>query len=173
MLTLTNIAFILLAIITIVPAILVVTLKNVFHSALFLVLSLTGVAGFFALLGADFLFAVQLLLYSGGITVLLLFVVLLSGSPKDWVIRSVNAQWMGAMLLSAVLLWLLASILHYFPEGGVLQGDMQPTTASIGLLLFRDMILPFEAISLVLLVALVGAIVFSQRETGKKGAPRV
>jgi NADH-quinone oxidoreductase subunit J len=169
---LTHIAFVLLAAITIVPAILVVTLKNVFHAALCLVLSLTGVAGFFALLGADFLFAVQLLLYSGGITVLLLFVVLLSGSPKDWVIRSVNAQWMGAMLLSAVLLWLLSSILHYFPEGGLLAADAAPTTASIGLLLFRDMILPFEAISLVLLAALVGAIVFSQRE-GKKETPRV
>src|SRR6185503_19002233 len=59
--------FFLLALVTVVPAFFVVSLKNVFHSALFLILSMVGVAGLYAMLAADFLFAVQLLVYAGGI----------------------------------------------------------------------------------------------------------
>jgi NADH:ubiquinone oxidoreductase subunit K/NADH:ubiquinone oxidoreductase subunit 6 (subunit J) len=108
-----TIVFFMLSAMVLVPAILVVTLKNVFHAALFLVLSLTGVAGLFAMLGADFLFVVQILLYSGGIVVLLMFVVLLSGSPKDWVIRQVNEQWLLSLVVSSLFVWLLAAIFRY------------------------------------------------------------
>jgi NADH-quinone oxidoreductase subunit J len=154
--------FIALALMVLVPALLVVTLKNVFHAALFLVLSLTGVGGLFAMLGADFLFVVQVLLYSGGIVVLLMFVVLLSGSPKDWVARQVNGQWLVSILVSALFVWILAALFRFLPEGT--PGEALPTTAGLGLLLLRDMVLPFEAVSLVLLAALVGAIYFTRRK---------
>lgn len=160
-----KLVFLLLAVLTLVPAVLVVTLKNVFHAALFLILSLTGVAGLFAMLGADFLFVVQILIYAGGIMVLLLFVVLLSGSPKDWVVRAVNEQWLGALLVSAVFMSLLAVLFQLLPEN-VPASAPEPTTASLGLLLVRDMVLPFEALSLLLLAALVGAVLFSQRKEG-------
>ncbi|HOW28947.1 MAG TPA: NADH-quinone oxidoreductase subunit J, partial [Elusimicrobiota bacterium] len=62
-----------MALLTVVPALLAVTVKNVFHAVLWLALSLVGVAGLFIILGAEFLFVVQILLYVGGIVVLLLF----------------------------------------------------------------------------------------------------
>lgn len=146
-----------------VPAVMAVTLKNIFHCALFLVLSLTGVAGLFAMLGADFIFVAQILVYAGGITVLLLFVVLLSGNPKDWIIKQVNVQWFGALAVSAVFVAALSVLFRFLPlSSGLAQA--QPTTGLLGLLLIRDMVLPFEAVSLALLSAMVGAIHFSKKE---------
>lgn len=156
--------FALLFVLTVVPALLAVSLKNIFHSALFLVLSLTGVAGLFALLGADFLFVAQILVYAGGITVLLLFVILLSGSPKDWLIRQLNGQWAWGLLVSGIFVSLLAALFRFIPEPAVLTPP-QPTSAALGLTLVRDLLLPFEAVSLVLLSALVGAVHFSKRTT--------
>jgi NADH-quinone oxidoreductase subunit J len=159
-----KLVFAFLAVLVLVPAGLAVTVKNIFHSALWLVLSLTGVAGLFALLGADFLFVAQILVYTGGITVLLLFVVLLSGSPKDWIVRQVNGQWAWGLALSAIFVGLLATLFKQIPEPAELT-PAAPTSAPLGLMLVRDMLLPFEAVSLVLLAALVGAIHFSKRNS--------
>jgi NADH-quinone oxidoreductase subunit J len=161
--TVQDAVFVALAAMTIVPAALVVLVKNVFHAALYLVLSLTGVAGLFAMMGADFLFVAQLLVYSGGILILLLFVVLLSGTPKDWAARAVNEQWMPASLVSAMFVSLLAVLMRALPEA-VPAGAAAPTTSALGFLLLRDMLLPFEAVSFVLLSALVGAVHFSKKE---------
>jgi len=92
--------FYFLAAFVIIPAILVVAMKNVFHSALWLTASLLGVAGVYAMLGADFLFAAQLMVYAGGIMVILIFVVLLSGKPSDWAGRQVNEKAWAAALFS-------------------------------------------------------------------------
>ena len=155
--------FALLALMILVPAILAVSLKNVFHCALWLVVSLTGVGGMFALLGSDFLFVAQLLVYAGGITVLLLFVVLLSGSPKDWVVKQVNSQWAWSLLLAGIFVALLATLFRQLPPSVPLQAAA-PVSKALGLTLVRDMILPFEAVSLVLLAALVGAIHFGKKD---------
>ena len=163
MTVLTQVVFYMLAVLTLVPAVLAVTVKNVFHAALFLVLSLTGVGGFFALLGADFLFVSQILVYAGGITVLLLFIVFLSGNPKDWAERSLNGAWGVAGLVCAFFISLLTVLFHYLPEAKPL-AEALPTTGRLGLLLLRDMLLPFEAVSLLLLSSLAGAIHFSKRK---------
>jgi NADH-quinone oxidoreductase subunit J len=154
--------FTLLALMVLVPAVLAVSLKNIFHCALWLVVSLTGVAGLFAMLGSDFLFVAQILVYAGGITVLLLFVVLLSGSPKDWVIHQVNSQWVWSLLLAGIFTALLATLFRQLPEPASLV-EAKPMTAALGLVLVRDLVFPFEAVSLVLLSALVGAIHFGKR----------
>jgi len=161
-----KIIFGLLSVMVLVPALMVVTLKNILHGALFLVLSLTGVAGLFAMLGADFLFVAQILLYAGGIMVVLLFVILLSGSPKDWVVRQFNEQWLAAFLISGVFVSLLAYLFRFLPEGPPLDQPV-PTTAALGLVLLRDMVLPFEAVALLLLAALVGAVLFTRPEPRK------
>jgi NADH-quinone oxidoreductase subunit J len=155
--------FFLLAFMTLVPALLVVTVKNVFHAALWLVVSLTGVAGLFALAGSDFLFVAQLLIYTGGILIMLLFVVLLSGSPKDWATRAVNDQWMASSVVAAAFLALLTVLLRALPEASPAAATV-PATASLGFLFLRDMVIPFEAVSLVLLAALVGAVHFSRKD---------
>lgn len=155
--------FYFLSAMVLVPALLVVTLRNVFHAGLFLALCMTGLGGLFALLGADFLFAVQILLYAGGVTVLLIFVVLLAGGPQEWAAQQVNGQWLAAILLSALFVAFLTALVKRLPMGA---GPWlaEPTTARLGLLLLRDLVLPFEAVSLVLLAALVGAVHFSRKE---------
>jgi NADH:ubiquinone oxidoreductase subunit 6 (subunit J) len=156
--------FILLALLTIVPALFVVTLKNVFHSALFLILSMLGVAGLYAMLAADFLFAVQLLVYAGGIMVILLFVVLLSGKPSDWAEKQVNEKALGAGLFSVFLVVVVATTLFKWAVKEVVV-EPQATSGPLGVMLLGPMLLPFEIISLVLVAALVGAIYFSKRKS--------
>ena len=156
--------FYLLSVIVMGPALLVVTVKNVFHSALWLILSLVGVAGLYAMMAADFLFAVQLMVYAGGIMVLLLFVVLLSGKPSDWEGKQINEQWWAAGLFSFFFVALLVTLLFQWPLVSH-PGNPNATTGDLGHLLLGEMLLPFEVIALVLIVALVGAVYFSSKRT--------
>ncbi|MCB4756136.1 MAG: NADH-quinone oxidoreductase subunit J [Elusimicrobia bacterium] len=158
----TSLVFYLLAGMIIIPALLVVMLKSVFHSALWLIVSLLGVGGMYAYLAADFLFAIQLLLYAGGIMVVLLFVVLLSGQPSDWAVGQVNEKAVGAGLLTALLVVLICIVLSRWTVASHVT-EAWVTTGRLGQLLMRQMILPFEVISLVLVASLVGAIYFSSR----------
>lgn len=153
----------LLSTMILVPAVLAVSLKNIFHGALWLVVSLTGVGGMFALLGSDFLFVSQILVYAGGITVLLLFVVLLSGSPKDWVVKQVNAQGGWGLVAAGIFVGFLTVLFRRIPPPPPPEPST-PVTANLGLLLIRDWVFPFEAVSLVLLAALIGAVHFSKRD---------
>lgn len=152
-----------LAGLTLLSALAVVSLKNVLHSALFLGLCLLGVAGLFATLSADFLFAAQILIYVGGISVLILFAVLLAGRASELVMRQTNEQWLAA---GFVCLASLIALFHYFkPFNGLfVTAEAVPTTRELGRLLLGEWALPFELISLILLAALAGAIVFSKTE---------
>jgi NADH:ubiquinone oxidoreductase subunit 6 (subunit J) len=157
------ITFYTLSAVTLLSALGVVLLRNVLHSALLLGLCLAGVAGLFASLGADFLFAAQILIYVGGIALLVLFVVLLSGRHSELHLRQVNDYWMGAL---AVCVALFAGMWRYIvAQAGVLAtAKAQPTTARLGAALADYLALPFELVSLILIVALVGAVIFSRPE---------
>ena len=150
-----------LAATVVIPALLVVTVKNVFHSALWLIVSLTGVAGLYAFMAADFLFAVQLLVYVGGVMVLLLFVVLLSGKPSDWTGRQTNEKTWLAALFSGFLIASISSVVAGWGISSSAPANATVTTAGLGQLLLTDMLLPFEVISIILIAALAGAIFFS------------
>ncbi len=159
----TWVAFYTFAVMTLGAAFCVVTFRNVLHSALMLGVSLLGVSGIFALLGADFVFASQILIYVGGINVLVLFVVLLAARHSDLVLRQSNAQWLAALLVCGVTLFgLLRGLKAY--RSVTLAAGPEPGTAKIARLLLTDLAVPFELISLVLLAALVGAILFSRAE---------
>ena len=158
-----EIAFYSMAAIALAGALMVVTLRNTVHSALALGLSLSGVAGLFACLGADFLFAGQLLIYVGGIAILIVFVVMLLGRASDLHLRQVNEQWAAALLVCAITgagLWRVSTLFGTAPS----TVPAAATTRSIGLLMLGNYALPFELISLVLLAALLGAIFFSRKE---------
>ena len=157
------IIFTLLAAVVVIPALLVVTLKNVFHSALWLIVSLTGIGGLYVMLAAGFLFAVQLLVYAGGIMVVLLFVILLSGKPEDWKVAQVNDKAVAAFLFSLFFVFIIATTLFGWQIKTTLQ-EPRLTTGPLGQLLMNQMVLPFEAISLVLLVSLVGALLFTVKK---------
>ncbi len=158
------IAFYTFAAVTLIGAFGVVTLRNTIYSALCLGLCLAGVAGIFANLGADFLFASQLLIYVGGIAILIVFAVMLLGRTSDLHLKQVNEQWAAAFLIGAVTwvgLWRAAKIFSHTP---LPIPEAAKTTRAIGLLMMGDLAVPFEAISLVLLAALLGAVFFSRKE---------
>ncbi len=143
-------------------SIVVVVAKSVFRSAIALTAALGVVAGLFALLGADFVAAGQLLIYVGGIMIILLFVIMLSQRPADQIERQVNDQWLwGAFFALAISSALIIQFRTAF-RGIVSTTEAMPTTAAVGRLLLGDMVVPFEAVSLVLLAALIGAIHFGK-----------
>ncbi len=138
--------------------------KNLMHSALSLILSLFFVAGIFFLLEADFLAVVQILLYVGGITVLILFVIMLTYKLTDKDIRQTNRQVLPAGIVSLGLIFIFLSILRktkFVFDLGAVQDN---SVAIIGKLLLTKYVLPFEAAGLLLLVAMVGAILMARKE---------
>lgn len=149
------------AAVTLVSALLVVTLRNTVHTALFLGLTLAGVGGLFAGLGADFLFAAQIMIYVGGIAILIIFVVMLMGRASDLNLRQVNDQWLAGLLICGVTLAGFLRVFSVFFRTDNLPPP-EPTTAPLGRLLMSDFAVPFELISLVLLAALLGAIFFTR-----------
>ena len=156
-------AFWSLAGITVLSALGVVLLRNVLHSALMLGLCLLGVAGLFASLSADFIFASQILIYVGGIAVLILFVVLLAGRASELQMRQVNGQWPAALAVCGVTFYGMLRYIAPYRETLAPAGP-QPTTHRLGRLLLGGLAVPFELVTLILLAALVGAILFSKPE---------
>ncbi len=161
--TLSQIAFLLIATIVVCSAVLVVTLRNIFHSLLFLVLTFLGVAGVFLMLAADFLAAVQVLIYVGAIIVLLLFALMLTHRVMSADVTQTSGQWVLAVPVSMGLLTLMFQIFVKHPWG-LKEAYTKPTTAIIGTQLLTKYVLPFELASVVLLVAMVGAIVLAKEE---------
>lgn len=160
-----HIVFYILSAVVLISALCVVFLKNVLHSALFLGLALLGVAGIFGSLGADFLFAAQIMIYVSGIAVLVLFVVMLAGNKSQLSQPQTNNQWVAALLICGGIFWGMWGYISAFGTQTAPQAT-HPTSAAIGRLLLSDFAVPFELISLILVVALVGAILFTRPETG-------
>jgi len=158
--TLPTMVFALLSVLLIGLSLVVVTARSVFRGAIALTAALGVVAGLFAFLGADFVAASQLLIYVGGIMIIMLFVIMLSQRPQDQYDRQTNEQWVwGAFFALAVSCALIMQFRSVY-RGIFATTVAMPTTASIGRLLLGDMVVPFEAVSLVLLAALVGAVYF-------------
>ena len=168
--TVNLVLFYFFAALAVLSAIFVVTTRNAVHSAIFLITALLATAGIYLQLQAEFLFAVQIILYVGGIMVLFIFVIMLVNLDvairqeqfnRQWLIASLIALALGAQLLFAF--WLVRH------QGGVLSrapaaaAVLQPNTELIAQGLFRDYVLPFEIASILLLVAMIGAVVMAKR----------
>jgi NADH-quinone oxidoreductase subunit J len=158
-----HIIFYSLAAVVVLSAFAVVTMRNTVHSALFLGLCLAAVGGLFAMLGADFLFAAQVLVYVGGIAVLIMFVVMLLGRASDLHLRQVNNQWAAALLIVAIAAVGLWRVAHSYGPTPI-PGAPEATTRGLGRLLMSDYAIPFELVSLVLTAGLLGAVFFSHVE---------
>jgi NADH-quinone oxidoreductase subunit J len=156
--------FYLLAALTLVSAAGVVLSPSLIYSAFALLGTFLGVAGFYLLLGADFLAASQLLIYIGGILMLLLFGVMLTHKLYDLDLRTEVVQF-GPGLIIAGGLFVILSRLAFVTEWSLGAGrPPAPTTREIGQAFMGDWILPFEAASVLLLVALVGAALIVRRK---------
>lgn len=155
-----SIAFFSFAFIAIISALLVVFLKNVFRSALFLVLCFFSVAGIFITLGADFIAGVQVLLYVGAIGVMLLMAIMFTRGVER---GNIPTRWhLWALFLGFIFLISLIWVILNTPWKVVSPPPPQPTTFGLGAVLFdleKGFVLPFEIASLLLLSAIIGAIV--------------
>ena len=168
-----DIVFYLFALITLVSAGIVVFSKNVVHAAFSLLFTFFGVAGLYVLLNADFLAVTQLLVYVGGILVLMLFGVMLTSKVISVDMKTGTLQTLPASVLVAVLAGVLCGIFWMtewlsMPTGGQSPGNpavwTKTTSPALGEALMTTYVLPFEIASVVLLVAMLGAAMIARRE---------
>jgi NADH-quinone oxidoreductase subunit J len=149
-------------------AILTITRKSAIHSAICLIVSLIGVAGLYLLQKAEFLFAVQIILYIGGIMVLFLFVIMLVNLDEQVKERQFNGQWWIALACVAVV---GAQVFYFLHKGAAafelakpaVEAIAKGNTEAIADALFSEYLLPFEIASLLLLVAVVGSVVMAKK----------
>jgi NAD(P)H-quinone oxidoreductase subunit 6 len=156
--------FYLIAIITVGSAVVVAFSRNIIYSAFSLLGTFAGVAGLYVFLGADFVAAVQVLIYVGGILVLILFAVMLTHRITDVEITNRAVGRLPGLMVVGVFLALLIQTIRETPWVKVKELVHQPTTARIGDLFLETYLLPFELASLVLLAAMIGAVVLSRKE---------
>lgn len=161
--------FYVFALLTLGGAILTITRRNAVHSAISLIVSLLGVAGLYLLQHAEFLFAVQIVLYVGGIMVLFLFVIMLVNLDQMAKERQFNRAWMVALAAVAAV---GAEIGYFFYRGqdsfkmaevAASPAVSEGNTEALADVLFRQYLLPFEIASILLLVAVVGSVVMAKK----------
>jgi len=165
--------FVLLSLVALGSAVLVVTVNNMVHAALWLVVTLGAVAGIYLLLAAEFVAWVQVLIYVGAVVVLLLFALMLTRAPTGPQPRQERRH----ALPAAGVALLVAALLGTTVVAGFRDVRLDLDTAVVGSAkvtgrsVFSDWVLPFEVLSVLLLAALVGAIVLSRRSTLHDGDP--
>ncbi|MGQ4487401.1 NADH-quinone oxidoreductase subunit J [Streptomyces sp. 372A] len=160
-----EIAFVLVGIATLGAALVTVTTRQLVHAALWLIVALGGLAVEYLLLTAEFIAWVQVLIYVGSVVVLLLFGLMLTRAPIG---RSPDAdsenRWAALAVAAASAAALVWVVVDAFRTTWIeLDGPAQGSTKVTGSFLFRNWVLPFEALSVLLLAALVGAIVLSRK----------
>ena len=148
--------------VTVLSAAVVVLARSLIYSAFALLLTFFGVAGLYVLLGADFLAATQLLVYVGGILVLLLFGVMLTHRITDLDLRSEKTQVAPGLIVAAGLFVIFSSV-AVRTQWPTVERPPAPTTEDIGRMFLGHYLLPFEAASILLLVALIGAAMIVRR----------
>ena len=163
-----------LALIMIAAAILMILTRNAVHSALFLVIVMSALAVFFLGLSGPFIAMVQVAVYAGAIMVLFLFVIMLLGAERvgardrvSWHIPLAIVLAVIVLLLGGVMLLKQAPVqIVDLPADQIVQGSAE----AVGAQLYSTYLFPFEAVSVILLVAIVGAVVLSRDERKKKSA---
>lgn len=157
------IAFVVLAAMTLVAGLAAVTSRNIVRAATSLVPAFLGVTGLFVLLRAELLAGVQILIYAGAITVLILFVIMLTEGGTGLGTRQVNEQRVPAILTGGALAAILVTFLVRAPWPAV-SGEPSYNAAAVGAALLTTYVLPFEVTSVLILASLIGAIIIARRE---------
>ena len=156
------IAFGALAIILVASALAVVLTKNLFHSVLYLALALVGTAGIFLTLDAEFLAAVQILLYAGGVVTIVVFAIVVTERLVGERITQTSRHLVRAAIAAGVLLAALVAVIRRLPlplSAPPVRGDL---TRAIGQAVLTRWVLPFELLAVLFLAALVGALYFAR-----------
>ena len=159
-----NIAFGILSVVMVVAALRMVTTRNVVHAALYLVIVLAGAAGIFILLGAEFVGVTQVLVYIGAIVVLFLIGIMLTrGALGEDEEANTEKRRMAALVGVLVLVVTGGAVLDSFGDAAV-NRSAPSLTSEIGDTIFSQYIVPFEAVSVLLLATLIGAIVVARQD---------
>lgn len=160
---LTTLLFYLFSTVMVAAAAVMVFSKNIVHSAFALMFTLIGVASLYVLLYADFLAATQLLVYVGGILILILFGVMLTSQGQSFSFKTISVNIVPASLLSsAVLILLIYAFIQ--TDWIVTENNIRDETVrEMGMMLMGDYILPFIVVGVLLLIAIIGAILMSTR----------
>jgi NADH-quinone oxidoreductase subunit J len=156
--------FYLFAGLTLGSALVVVASRNILRSAFALLFTFFGVAGLYVMLSADFLAATQVIIYVGGILILILFAVMLTQKIGLVSVTNQSQSVVVGLLSCSFLAALLLTVIFRTPWAEKIAAPAQPTTARIGNLLLTDYLLPFEIVSVLLVAALVGAVILAKRE---------
>lgn len=162
-----NWVFLVIAIPTLAAAVKVVSTSNVVRAVLYLVVTLSGTAALFILLGAEFVGWTVILVYVGAVIILFLMGIMITRAPQGMeaeLSHPLRVQ-MPAALLSIVLFAVIGSaVVDAFGWDTLMVADDATRTASIAEVTFRRFVIPFEVVSLVLLAALIGGIVVARRD---------
>lgn len=165
--------FYLFALITIGSAVAVITMRNPMYSAISLLVCFLSMAALFLLRHAEFIAVVQVFVYGGGIMVLFLFVIMLVNLHKLQEVRLFGVQWPMAVVLAILLVGLIVLVAlnvsfgppNPYPEQFVtVEGEALGNSEAVAWQLYRQYLLPFEIVSVFLLVAMIGAVVLARKE---------
>jgi NADH-quinone oxidoreductase subunit J len=161
-----TILFYIIATVTVLAALNMVLQRTPVYSALSLIVVLCSLAVVYLSLGAEFMAAIQVIVYAGAIMVLFVFVImLLNAGHEKPSHRSRLVKWIGAPLVAAFLFEMLIVIWNQFPPtSAAAPVPIDGSPAAIGHLLFRNYVLPFEVTSILILVAVLGAVVLAKKE---------
>ncbi len=155
-----------LSAVAILSALAVITRRNPVHSAVALVFTLLSVAGLYLMLYAPFVAGVQIILYVGGIVVLFLFVIMLVNLERASHEHQFNSQWVAGLLAAGALAALFVFVYFkghtIFPQSAVPLPEAS-NTQQVGMMLYGHYMFPFEIASLLLLVAIIGAVVMAKK----------
>jgi len=160
--------FLVLALVAITSALGMLINRNAIYSALFLVLNFATVAVFFLLLNAPFIAVAQVSVYAGAIMVLFIFVIMLLGAERAGQTQTI--PWQRPLAIALAIILLLEAGFILVGQRGVIpvvSGELPPgfgSPAQVGTELFQNYLLPFEVTSVLLLVAMIGAIVLTKNE---------
>ena len=156
-----------LALVAGVSGLLVVVQRHAVYSALYLIVTMGSLAGLYILLEAHFVWAVQVLVYTGAIMVLFIFVIMLLNAGAEEETKGSRVAILfgvpGLILGISTAVWVLVTSKPSL--GSVAIGQLHGTARGMGRLLFRDFLLPFEVTSVLILIAIMGAVVLTRRES--------
>ncbi len=159
----TTILFYVLALIIVVSAVMVVFNKNVVHSAFSLFFTLFAISGIYVLLKADFIALTQIMVYVGGILILLIFGVMMTTKVTNVELKTKNLNTIPSLVFSIGIVTILIFVI-FSTKWNIRSGiESEETITQIGIMLLSKYLLPFEIASIVLLVALIGSAMFARR----------
>jgi NADH-quinone oxidoreductase subunit J len=162
-----NVVFSLIALVMVVASLFVVLTRNVVHAALMLVIALAGSAALFIILGAEFVAWTVVLVYIGAVVVLFLFGIMITRAPtgRDPVRLDHKRRWPAALTALGTFITIATVTTIAFEDAEITEGVVR--AEGIGDVMFTRFVIPFEAVSFVLLAALIGGIVVARKDPGE------